>query len=555
MLYRFLMLVTLLAVVAGCSSPADQPPRLRVQIDKFPESFSPIKINEFDGIIFQFLTERDSTDKIVSNLVEINEKIYVNDTISLFGFTLKPSAKWHDGNPVSKEDVYFTIKLNKCQLLTNTSAGIFHLDPIKAFLPDSANAASFQLEVHGNPTYGQGVAGDYLVMPEHVFDPNQVLRQYNLEQISAIDDSTAPDDLRSYFDRLNAIPAYDSVYFQGSGPYRVESFEVDQRITLGLLPQHGQAQSAERPLPEKIDYLIITDPTAGRFALQNGEIDLLKQIPAQEFVQLEAFNTDKGTLNLYKQAAFKFVFVGFNTRVGKFSDARTRQALAHLIDEAAIIDAVKLGYAQPTVGPVHPVLKDLYNNDIEPYALDMEKSRGLLQAAGWNFDGERWVDQNGATLDFTLTFNGSNVDYQKIALIIQSQAQKAGIRVSLSPDEGAALTKRLRSHQFEAVIWSFVGSPTAFNFSPLFHTAAAAPGKLNFTGFGNAVSDEAIERAILAPDREAMATHLRQLQKILHDESPMVFLYFEQSLMAASKRFPVLNISYYRPGYDPVGVF
>jgi ABC-type oligopeptide transport system substrate-binding subunit len=105
------------------------------------------------------------------------------------------------------------------------------------------------------------------------------------------------------------------------------------------------------------------------------------------------------------------------------------------------------------------------------------------------------------------------------------------------------------------VLYSFVGSPRAYDYSPLFHTGSAAPGKMNFSGFGTNQSDQEIEKAILSTSREEMAVHLKKLQQILYVERPIVFLYFEQSLIATSKRFPRLNISYYRPGYDPVGFY
>jgi peptide/nickel transport system substrate-binding protein len=165
------------------------------------------------------------------------------------------------------------------------------------------------------------------------------------------------------------------------------------------------------------------------------------------------------------------------------------------------------------------------------------------------------LNEKGEKLDFDLIYNGKNADYQKIALIIQDQAGKAGIDVTLAPDESGNVLKKLRSHQYDAVLYSFVGSPTAFDYAPLFHSSSAAPGKMNFSGFGSPQSDAEIEKAILSPTREEMAMHLKEMQKMLHDECPIIFLYFEQNLIATSKKFPRLNISYYRPGYDPVGFF
>ncbi len=542
-----------LVLLTGCISESQEQTNLRIQISNFPESFSPIKSNEFDGIVFQFLTETDSSGALSSNLVDISEKISVNDTISLYGFRIRDESKWFDGTPVSREDVLLTLKLNLCNLSTTSSTGNLRLNVIREFIADSSDARMFVLKAFGNPEHTRKLAGDFLIMPEHTFDPKKILRAYTLEDLRDMKPENAPGDLTDFFENFNSLSPYDSIYFRGSGPFQIESYYTDQSITF------IQAENVRLPLgfklPEKINYLMITDPTSARFAIQNNEIDIITKVPASEFVQLESFNKEANTLNLYRQAGFKFVFFGFNTRLPKFSNKDTRIALSHLVDIQGIIDAVRLGYADLSIGPVHPVHKDLYNDKLQPYGFSLEKAKAELKQLGWEFDKNEWKNDAGETLEFKLTYNGANPDYQKIALIVQSQAAKIGVQVNLEPEEAGNLIKKLRSHQFEAVLYSFVGSPTAYDYSPLFHTSAAVPGKYNFTGFGNPQSDEAIEEAILSPNKKEMAAHLRDLQQILHSECPIVFLYFEQSLIATSRRFPRLNISYYRPGYDPVGVF
>jgi peptide/nickel transport system substrate-binding protein len=361
--------------LTGCSSPGDFPTQLRIQINRFPEGFSPIKTNEFDGLVFQFLTERDSVDKLVSNLVEISEKIAINDTITLFEFVVREDAVWADGVPVTREDVHFTLKLNKCGLRNDASSGKLHLDPVKQFHPDSSNERAFSLEAHGNPEYTRAIAGDFLVMPEHIFDPEGVFLNYDLPFMSEVGKDNTPTDLGEYFESYNRIPPYDSVYFKGSGPYQIQSYYPDQSITLSLTETRSRKLPVDFQLPEKISYLMISDPTAARFALQNNEVDIVTQIPASEFVQLEDFNKTAGSLNLYRQPGFRFVFFGFNTRQPMFSDSSVRIALSQVIDIQSIIDAVRLGYADPTIGPVHPVLRDLYNHDISPYSFNPERGK------------------------------------------------------------------------------------------------------------------------------------------------------------------------------------
>jgi len=555
MLKHFPILVVIFAFTA-CSFQTERGiPQLRVQLKEFPSSFNPLNANDFDGIIFQLLTESDSSGKISSNLLEQFEQSITNDTINAIRFELKQGITWHDGLEVTRDDVLFSLKLSKWVQIQASNTSSFNLAPIKRFIPDAVNRRAFTLEMEGNPEFNRAISGDYLIMPEHVFDSLHLLRKYDLEYVSGLTEEICPQELIAYANSFNQIPPFDTVFFKGSGPYEIESFVPGQSITLTYRQNWWKKVPREITLPQRVNYVVVTDAKAARFALQNKELDLITQVPAAEFGQLESFNETARSLNLYSQAGFRLVFLGFNTRLGKFSNKNTRLALAHLLDIQTIIDVVRFGYAQRTVGPVHPVLSDLYSSDLPVVTQDTDRAKRLLSEAGWSFIDNSWVNSDGEKFGFDLMYNASNQDYEKIAQIVKSEAEKVGIKVTLVADESSSVNSKLRSHQFEATLWSFVGSPRAFNFSPLFHTDAAQPGRLNFTGFGNETTDAIIENSIAAQSREEMAAYLRQLQSTLHSECPMVFLYFEQSLIGASKDFPRLNISYNRPGYDVVGVF
>lgn len=551
-------LPTLVAVFActACSFQSERNvPQLRVQLKEFPSSFNPLNANDFDGIIFQLLTESDSSGIITSNLLEQFEQSITNDTINAIRFELKQGIAWHDGREVTREDVLFSIKLSKWVQIQASNTSSFNLAPIKKFVPDSANDLAFVLEMEGNPEFNRAISGDYLIMPEHVFDSLRLLRKYDLEYVSGLTEENCPQELIDYANAFNQIPPFDPVFFKGSGPYEIESFVPGQSITLAYRQNWWKKVPSRIILPRRVDYVVVTDAKAARFALQTKELDLITQIPPAEFRQLESFNEKFQSLNLYSQAGFRLVFLGFNTRIDKFNKKSTRLALAHLLDVQKIIEVVRFGYAHTTVGPVHPVLSDLYNSDLTVVSQNTDRAKQLLAEAGWSLINNTWVNSDGEKLGFELMYNASNQDYEKIAQIIKSEAEKVAIEVTLVADESSSVNTKLRSHQFEATLWSVVGSPKAFNFSPLFHTDAAQPGRLNFTGFGNEATDIIIENSVAAQSREEMAIHLKQLQSTLHSECPMIFLYFEQSLIGANKDFPRLNISYNRPGYDVVGVF
>ncbi len=547
-------------ILACCLSCAerDQNSSLTIRLSAYPDSFSPISSSavsnlESSKLVFEHVNKFDSTGRVVPHVASDFSQTVLNDTLSLFRFRINDSARWANGQPIGFEDIALTLKLSKTPLMPNGTS-IFSLAPLHTIEKDTVDERVFNLVITGNPDYAKMISGDFQVIPEHIFDSLHIWRKYEMAYVSSLTEATAPPELLQYAAAYKALSPYSQKFFEGSGPYKIDAFVPDQSISLSLRDDWWKEVPSHRSLPKRISMVAIPDATAARFALQNGEIDLMTQIPATEFIQLEKFNAGAHSLNLYRQAGFRFIFLGFNTRVPKFSDSQTRVAIASLLDIPAIIDAVKLGYADATVGPVHPVLKELYNDLLQQYSHDTARSTRMLREAGWRYSEGGWV-RNGEKLAFDLKFNGANKDYEKIALIVSEAASKVGIKVGVEAEESSSLNQELKAHQFEAVIWSFVGSPTAFNFSPLFHSDATAPGHLNFTGFATPESDRAIEAALVARTKQEMGEHLKVLQQTLHDECPMIFLYFEQSLIATSKKFPKMNITYYRPGYDPVGVF
>lgn len=551
--WGLLVLIHLVFVFSCCESSKDQ--TFTVALSNFPDSFNPVLSSgnqslEVNRLVYEFLQRADSTSIYYPYLVSDIKQTTTDSSLKAVFYPLR-TPTWSDGKPLTAEDIAFSVKLRKTPVAGLGSP--FQLGSIESLSIDPTG--KIELGLKGNSLYALVNRGDFMVIPEHVFDSLHIWRKYDLEYLSQLNDSTAPTDLLEYARAFSNIPPYDPVFFQGSGPYRIETVVPDQSISLVRREDWWKEVPDNIRLPQRINFVVIPDATAARFALQNGEIDLMTQVPANEFTQLEQFNRKNQSLNLYRQAGFRFAFLGFNTRKAMFSDQRTRLAIAHLLDIPAIIEAVKMGYADETIGPVHPVLKDLYNDSLPPYKLDTAYAVKLLKNAGWSFLGRHWQNSDGKVLEFTLRYNAANRDYEKIAVIVKDAAAKAGISITLLPMEGGMLNQKLDSRDFEAVLWSFVGSPTAFDFSPLFHSNAVSPGLMNFTGFSTPASDEAIKAALTAPTLEEMGKHLKVLQAALHEQCPMIFLYFEQSLIASSKKFLKLNITYYRPGYDPVGVF
>ena len=116
--------------------------------------------------------------------------------------------------------------------------------------------------------------------------------------------------------------------------------------------------------------------------------------------------------------------------------------------------------------------------------------------------------------------------------------------------EGKFEFKNLKQGNFEAFLRSTTGNPFIYNFQPILHTSSAGPDGLNYTAFGTPESDKIIEALYDNQNETAKAKLLKRLQEILHDESNLVFLYFQKDRIVVRKGFTNLKISGIKPGYD-----
>ncbi len=107
-----------------------------------------------------------------------------------------------------------------------------------------------------------------------------------------------------------------------------------------------------------------------------------------------------------------------------------------------------------------------------------------------------------------------------------------------------------KTHNFEVTVRYYSGNPDVFNYKSILHTESAVLGGGNYTGFGTPQSDSLIDAINQAANTAQKAVLLRKFQEVVHEESNLIFLYFNIDRIAVHKRFTNLKISGIKPGYD-----
>ena len=125
-----------------------------------------------------------------------------------------------------------------------------------------------------------------------------------------------------------------------------------------------------------------------------------------------------------------------------------------------------------------------------------------------------------------------------MALLVQQQLAEVGVRMrleSLPPDE---FNERIVSGRFDAAILSILGGPSAAGFYRFWHSAAHTR-RWNFWGYRNALVDAALDAARDAASEEEFSGAIRRFEAAVRDDPPAVFLAWNQTVQAVSRRFVV----------------
>jgi peptide/nickel transport system substrate-binding protein len=237
----------------------------------------------------------------------------------------------------------------------------------------------------------------------------------------------------------------------------------------------------------------------------------------------------------YQYLANAYAYLGFNLRDPRFQDRRVRQAIAHAIDKQEIIDGVLLGLGRPAVGPYKPGTW-WYKADVKTFPFDPERAKALLAEVGWKPGSDGMLEKDGKPFSFTIRTNQGNLVRQQTAEIIQRRLKAIGIDVKIHVVEWAAfLNTFIRKRDFEAIIlgWGLGTDPDQYE---IWHSSKTGSEELNHISYKNPKVDELLEAGRRTFDQTKRKAIYGELQEILAEDQPVIFLYVPDALPVVSSR-------------------
>jgi peptide/nickel transport system substrate-binding protein len=400
-------------------------------------------------------------------------------------FTLRSDAGWHDGQPVTADDVVFTIKSARDPVLDSLyGPQLGHVTEVSA--PDDGTVVVSFDEPH---CPSLTVLGELPILPQHLLagsDPN--------------------------IESFGSAPV-------GSGPFVFVGWTPGGEVHLARNDEYWGGV----PYLDALSYRPFENATDLGHALESGQIDVALMPPGR----LPDFTLSSPSFSVYRYSAPEFLFVAFNGDHPVLSDQRVRLALSMAVDREQLLGQALDGWGELIAGSL-PSTHWAADSALRPPAYDPDGARQLLAEVGWtDSDGDGWLDQDGERLRLPVRTNGGNQLREDVATLIASYYRAIGVDASAELVVWGALVDDLFTHDFEVIVfaWPLQAEPDQ---SRLWLSTEDEVGSgYNFVSFADETADRLMQEALAVPgcDPTLRAERYRQIQRLLAQERPYDFLF------------------------------
>jgi peptide/nickel transport system substrate-binding protein len=413
---------------------------------------------------------------------------------------LRRDVKWHDGQPVTAEDVKFTFELARNTASGGLIGSTFLGNVDRAEVPDS-----FTVRFHFSRPHAQALEDFWWApLPRHL-----------LQNVPAAELRNAP---------FNRQPV-------GSGPFKFAQWQANQRIVLE--PNAAFPQTLGGPAVSRIVLRIIPESSTMLTSLKTGDVDVDIPLPPDQVREVKS----DANLQLHSFPGRTVYFIGWNNKRAPFTSATVRRALALGINRQEIIDALLFGQGAIATSPVPP-WHPLYPKTVQPLAYNPEQAKQLLEQEGWrdsNNDGIR--EKAGKPLRFTLLSSDQTLN-RAVVEMVQAQLRRIGVDAQVRALEFQTLRAQHVARDFDAVFHSWVldnfqmaAAPTALLHSRL----ANVEGSTNRSSVSIPALDRLLDEVSRATDEARQRQLFAEVTELLQREQPMTFMYWLNELAASRK--------------------
>lgn len=298
------------------------------------------------------------------------------------------------------------------------------------------------------------------------------------------------------------------------GPYGLAQWNPGESVLLQANENYG----GEAPKLPRVLIRHVAEPGTQRLLLENGDIDIARDLTSQDLTALEEGNENVEVVRKLNPSLF---YMGMNVSKPPFDDPKVRLAMRYLIDYQGLAESVMKGVGVPRAAFVQlGAFGALDEQEGAPFTQDLEKARELLAEAG-HPDG----------FDASLII-GSHPYANPIAQSIQEAASQIGVNLQIERMANAQLYARNRARDFDAALLGYKsGVPDAHGMaSRLVYNPDNALEAKNTqypawrSGYYDEKMNARIEEALFEPDPAKREELYHALQRDIMQEGPMAYV-------------------------------
>jgi len=418
-----------------------------------------------------------------------------------YTFKLRDGVTFHDGKPLTAEDVKFTF-----DAFVDPKLGAAHWKPYFEGVTkvEVVDPKTVKFTVKDTYFNNFNIAAGTLILPKHIYGDVEKSKKMN----------------RS---------------FTCVGPYKFEKFERGQVLTLKKDPQwYGNAAPEWKGFANfsQINIRFYKDETVQLERIKKGDIDYLLWANPEVYMK-KAVGAEWGKkvfkYKVQNKVPKGYGFIAWNFRKPLFQDKNVRVALSHLANRADMNKRFRYGMSDLVAAPIYTTSD--YAPATKPIDFNPGRAKELLTAAGWSdTDKDGILDKviDGKKTDFKFSLNYAAKENEKYWTMYKEDLKKAGIVMDLNFLEWNTFMKQTDDGSFDALTMRWGNGSVDPDPKQVWHSESSGKGGSNFINYKNAEVDKLIDEGRMILDKSKRMAVLKKAYEKIAEDAPYLFLFSDR---------------------------
>jgi len=507
-LFYLFVLAALLLSSCGGSAPA----AVKVGWAGSPDSLNPgmailVEAYTIFELVYDSMYELNLDGSFTLTLAESVER---SDDGLVYTFKIRDGIKWHDGKPLTAEDIAFSYNLYKDTPEYPYMNGYY--TPYFETIEATANNEVILTLNEAIPNIESQLVFLY-VLPKHIWEGVDKLEYENVEMV-------------------------------GSGTFKVAEYAQNEFIRLTANKEHF----ATPPKVNEVIFQTFENQDALVQAIKTGQLDMITEMPNTAVETLKnAENVEVVVGSPLAPGVTDIIFNqtteetcptddgGVCTGHPALRDRDVRLAMAHATDKQKLIDVILLGLGAPGLTLIPDGLGVWYNNSLKDYEYDVAKANKIFDDAGYlDTDGDkiRELPDGSRPLTFRMSWPSDSLTSPRMAEMLSEMWAEIGVTLEMQAVDPDALTALCcPAFDFDIMLWGWGSDPDPSALLYVY-TSEAIPTGSSETGYSNPAYDDLYAKQQTALDFNERKDIVWEMQKIVHDDVVYIIPWYAQNTQA-----------------------